>query len=45
MSGFFGSLLAKAAVIALEALVVHLVQVVIQNVARRFATQREFATA
>ncbi|WP_156046197.1 hypothetical protein [Herbidospora cretacea] len=45
MSGFFGSLLAKAAVFALEALVAHLVQVAIQAVARRLAPQRGFATA
>ncbi|WP_198168355.1 hypothetical protein [Herbidospora yilanensis] len=45
MSGFLGSMLAKAAVFAIEALVAHLVQVVIQTATRRFSTRQGFATA
>ncbi|WP_283135031.1 hypothetical protein [Rhizohabitans arisaemae] len=45
MPGFLGSLLAKAAVIALEALVVHLVKALIQATVRRLATRSGLATA
>ncbi|WP_214102597.1 hypothetical protein [Acrocarpospora catenulata] len=45
MPSFLGSLLAKAAVLAVEALVAHLVQVVIEVVTRKFAPQSGYATA
>ncbi|GIH25875.1 hypothetical protein Aph01nite_41850 [Acrocarpospora phusangensis] len=45
MSAFFGSLLARAAAIALEALVAHLVQTLVQAALRRFAMQPGFAAA
>ncbi|GAA0995725.1 hypothetical protein GCM10009555_090300 [Acrocarpospora macrocephala] len=45
MPSFLGSLLAKAAVIALEAFVAHLVQVLIQTAVRQFAPKCGPATA
>jgi hypothetical protein len=44
MSAFFGSLLTRAAVLAVEALVAHMVRVVIDATLRRFCAQAGFAT-
>ncbi|GAA0408309.1 hypothetical protein Acor_71930 [Acrocarpospora corrugata] len=45
MPAFLSSLLTKAAVLAVEALVAHLIRVVIQVAVRRLTPQGGFATA